>query len=334
MPEFISEQLEQISFLSGTEADFPMPIKTKAVATVLSTDAAGNVVDSLPVREVIGPTLDAAGRMVSPIDTENDAVFGYPIRFVAGLTTTNSAGQTVPVVPVKSAAWTPSALGASLLDMWDAEEEAKFTLVGSAVSAWFSSKNAYSAAQGTGAARPARSATSFNGRAGVTFDGADDALIYAGQPFPNLSSPSEIWALLDVTSPGATAGSKYAFSYGGLDNASARALRRSSVAGVNRGATVVSAVSGVEHPTGVGGRHVWRGVIEATQFRVDIDGVAGAYTAGAPGTGTTRVVLGALQTGISTFFQGVASMFAITAPLTDAEALAFTNYLKTRGGIA
>ena len=231
------------------------------------------------------------------------------------------------------AAWTPAALGASLLDMWDAEEAASLTLSGASVDAWASVNNAYSAAQAVGASKPAYSATSFNGRPGVTFDGLDDVLVFAAQPFP--LGTSELWALLDVTTPGATAGSKYAFSYGGADNSSARALRRGSTASVNRATAVSNAVPSADHPTDASGRHVWRGVFDnSSGWRIEIDGVAGALTAGAPASGSTRVVLGALQTGAATFFQGVASMFAVTDTLTASQATAFTNYLKTRGGIS
>lgn len=233
------------------------------------------------------------------------------------------------------APWTPTDLGASLLDMWDAEEAGTLSLSGAAVTAWASVKNGYSAAQGTGAARPIYSATSFNSRPGLTFDGSDDVLIYAAQPFPSGATPSEIWALIDVTTAGATTGSKYAVSYGGSDNTTARALRRSSTGGVNKAAAVVDAVPSVEHPADAAGRHVWRAIFEATRHRIDIDGVEGTWTTETPGTGATRVVLGALQTGAATFFQGVIPFVAFTDRITDAEtATLFTNYLKARGGIA
>ena len=231
--------------------------------------------------------------------------------------------------------WSPLDLGDNLLDMWDAEAADTITLSGSAVSAWASVKNGYSAAQGTGSARPIYSATSFNSRPGLTYDGSDDVLIYPAQPFPTSSNPAEIWLLIDITTPGATTGSKYAFSYGGTSNSDARALRRGSTSSVNRGAAVVNAVPTADHPTDVAGRHVWRAVFEADGYRLDIDGVAGTKTISAATLTTqTRVVLGALQTGAANFIQGVMSLAAVTAPLSTDEAALMLAYLKTRGGIA
>lgn len=243
---------------------------------------------------------------------------------------------TGPVIAdlIAGGGWSPADLGASLFDMWDAEEASTVSLSGSAVTSWASVINAYAAVQGVGASRPIYSATSFNSRPGLTFDGADDLLIYVGQPFPSGTTPSEIWGLIDVTTPGATAGSKYVASYGGTDNNTARAMRRSSTASVNKATAVVDSVPSVEHPANVAGRHVWRAIFEATRHRIDIDGVEGTWTNEVPGTGTTRVVLGALQTGLATFFQGVMPFLAVTDRLTTDQAAAFTTYLKTRGGIA
>ncbi|HTM77999.1 MAG TPA: hypothetical protein VL133_10260, partial [Devosia sp.] len=70
--------------------------------------------------------------------------------------------------------WSPLALGASLLAWWDASQGV--SLSGSQVTAWADRKSGYSVAQGTGAARPLWSATSFGGKPGLTFDGIDDLL--------------------------------------------------------------------------------------------------------------------------------------------------------------
>jgi hypothetical protein len=234
------------------------------------------------------------------------------------------------------ASWSPLDLGDNLLDMWDAEAADTLTLSGSAVSAWASVKNGYSAAQGTGSARPIYSATSFNSRPGLTYDGSDDVLIYPAQPFPGGTTPSELWLLIDITTPGATTGSKYAFSYGGTTNSDVRALRRSSTSSVNRAAAILNAVATAENSVDVAGRHVWRAVFEGDGYRIDIDGVAGTKTVttvNAPSV-QTRVVLGALQTGAANFIQGVMSLAAVTPLLSTDDAALMLAYLKTRGGIA
>lgn len=63
-----------------------------------------------------------------------------------------------------SAAWTPAALGASLVGWWDAQDSASITLNGGNVAAW-ANKGAAGGAltQTTGASQPSYSATAFDG---------------------------------------------------------------------------------------------------------------------------------------------------------------------------
>lgn len=233
-------------------------------------------------------------------------------------------------------AFTPLMLGAALYDCWDAENPAAISLSGSAVTAWASTKNGYSAAQAVGAARPVYSATSFNGRPGVTFDGSDDLLVYVGVGvFPTGASPCEIWVLFDQTALVADTTARRAVSYGSNSNGS-RWQQRAVVGGVNKSGFLAgngTAPLGGDAPGDYSGRHVSRGIFSATDLTPAMDGSAASAVAVVPATGTTQVTLGASNAGAN-FGQGVASWIGITAPLTAPQAAQMLAYLKARGGIA
>lgn len=80
----------------------------KTVDTVITTNSAGQTVESLPVREVLDGETDIVGRPVTVIPVTEDAN-GVPVRFVTGKSVLNSAGQLVDTTPVKGArpAWAP-----------------------------------------------------------------------------------------------------------------------------------------------------------------------------------------------------------------------------------
>ncbi len=235
--------------------------------------------------------------------------------------------------------WTPARLGAALYDMWDAELTATISLSGSAVTAWASAKNGYSAAQAVGASRPIYSATSFNGRPGITFDGADDQLTYAGiGVFPVGSSDSEVWLLGDLTAAGATAGDMGAISYGGNGAQVSRAIYRTPVGGNNRarirtgnaGANVIQDLA-----SDFSGRHIVRAKFLSAGTSGEMDGVAGAAGLGPTATASTRTRLGSNSNDTaSQYWTGKISLAAITVPLSTDQAALMLAYLKTRGGIA
>jgi hypothetical protein len=238
---------------------------------------------------------------------------------------------------VGAAGWTPAALGSSLLGYWDAEDSSSFTQSGGLVSSWRDKVAGYDVVQATGSLKPVYSATSFNSRPGVTFDGVDDVLALQSVPFPIGAAPVEIWALVDQTAAGAVAGSKTIAAYGGGAAATDRRVSRLSNNPTNQiqafigdGAAGVSAVNAAVDFTG---RHVTRFVIGATATRADIDGFEGAPSSVVPSTGSLRTTLGA-TTASTSFFQGVQSAILVTAPLTSGQAAQLYTYLKTRGGIA
>lgn len=244
------------------------------------------------------------------------------------------------VVGTPISGFTPSDLGAALYDMWDVEDASKLTLVGAAVTAWASSKNGYSAAQAVGAARPVYSATSFNGRPGLTFDGSDDELTYAGVGvFPVGAAACEIWMLVDQPVAPAITTTGIMFSYGGMASTDRRRINRQVVSGVNRASVGVGTggaeVVPVNAVADFSGRNVLRGIISGTDTVIAVNGASGAATAAVPATGSVRTRLGA-NTGASAggFANVVVSLVAVTAPLSTDQATQMLAYLKARGGIA
>lgn len=235
--------------------------------------------------------------------------------------------------------WTPARLGASLYDMWDAERSGDLALTGAAVTGWASARNGYPAAQTASNAKPAYGATSFNGRPGVTFDGVDDELTYAGTGvLPTGAAPGEIWVLADQTAVAADAATRSALTYGNATNV-ARSVRRSVQAGVNRFAGSVgdgaATLSNTNTAVDLSGRHVMRLVVTGTQQRAEVDGLSAAASAVVPATAVNRTRLGATSsTTAAGFWSGVLAFAAITDLLSIEEAAQMLAYLKARGGIA
>jgi hypothetical protein len=237
-------------------------------------------------------------------------------------------------------AWSPAKLGSSLLGYWDAERLDLLTLDGSNnVTTWLDAIAAYAPTQGSSTLRPAYSATSFNGRPGITFDGVDDYLELASQPFPSGAAVCEIWALVDQTALVADATVRIAISYGGDASTARRGLERAVISSANQarisvgsgGATVSPANASVDFS----GRHVVRARVGASASQTDVDGVAGSSLSVTPATGTSRVRIGAISnTSPSNYWKGVIAMAAITSSLTSDQAAQMLAYLKDRGGVA
>lgn len=247
--------------------------------------------------------------------------------------------QLVPVL--SGGGWTPAQLGTSLLGAWDAERSDLITLVGSVVSSWRDVVAGYDAAQATGVARPAYSATSFNGRPGLTFDGADDELTYAGVgAFPVGSAGGEIWALLDQTALPADTANRRILSYGGGLNNNSRQLIRTVSLGVNRalGSTGygTSATNTQNNLVDFSGRRVARLIVGSAQTKINVDGQEDpSPSTVTPNTSNTRTRIGANTAATaSLFLQGVVNFAAITGPLTDEQSALMIQFLKARGGIA
>lgn len=234
-------------------------------------------------------------------------------------------------------AWTPKRLGPALLGWWDAEEAPTITQSGGAVSSWRDRVATYDAAQSTGASKPSYSATSFNGRPGITFDGVDDELSFLSTPFPTGANPSDIWALVDQTALAADTGNRAILSWGdGATNTNRTFLRGVSGAANRAGqqtGTGASSVINFNSSTDLSGRHVARGLVTASAQQEDVDGVAGASVGVVPGINAGRTRIGGnpnLTPGA--LWQGAFNtILVLNPPATTDQAAQILAYLKARG---
>jgi hypothetical protein len=233
------------------------------------------------------------------------------------------------------AVWTPASLGASLLAWWSADRADLITLSGAQVTSWRDSVAAYNAAQAVSGARPVYSATGWAGLyPGITFDGVDDELTLASQPFPAVANPSEIWALPDQTSLVADTTNRFIFSYGGSLFNDQRRLFRTVVTAQNRvAASTGLGGSGInlDYAADFSGRHVARAVITATTLAVGMDGAMGTPSAAVSATGAVRTRIGATAgTTAAGFYKGVIRDVIVTGALTSDQAALLTTYLMNR----
>lgn len=232
------------------------------------------------------------------------------------------------------ASWNPiTGLGSSLLAYWDADTASSLTLSGSNVTTWADVKNGYAVTQAVSGSKPIYSATGLNNRGAVTFDGTDDFLELASQPFPSANNGSEIWALVNQTALVADTTARGIAGYGTDLASTSRYDIRRVITGVNRGG-VGGAATVSNTAADFSGIHVIRGRFEATQISVSIDGNTAATGAAIPNTGTTRVRIGATPLAAPTYFQGAVNALIVTSLLTTDQATQLTQYLKTRGGIS
>lgn len=236
--------------------------------------------------------------------------------------------------------FTPWSLGASLLGYWDAETASTLTLSGSNVTTWTDLVGAYAPTQSVGGSKPVYSTTGFAGRPGVTFDGTDDELTLASQPFPAAATPSEIWALFLNNGDIAMADTRTVFSYGGALAVARRLdLVPGTIAGQNKAQLTVGTGGGsVSVQSGniaSATAHVARLAYGATQSSIYTDGGSATTSAAVPATGTDRFRIGATAGGSPLqFFNGTISAIIVTGALSADQAAALTTYLKARGGIA
>lgn len=232
--------------------------------------------------------------------------------------------------------WSPVALGSSLLAWWDAEVSSSLTTSGGNVVTWADLVGGYAPTQAVGGSRPAYSASGFNGRPVVTFDGVDDELTLTGVPsgIPTGATPCEMWGLVDQTALAADTTGRYVVCYGNGITTGARSLQRVVVSGQNR--PRIGAGDGVAAPNStlaadLSGRKLIRGIANGTDIVVEMDGTRSTPTASVPATATSRLRIGAgASTSAANFFQGGMSALIITAPLSDAQAANLKTFLSRR----
>lgn len=232
--------------------------------------------------------------------------------------------------------WTPRRLGASLVAWWDAERSDLITQASSLVSSWKDIVGAYDVVQTTGASKPAYSATSFNSRPGITFDGLASELTLVGIPasFPIGAVAGEIWGVVDQTALAADATNRQAATYGNGASSTVRGLTRSVSVGVNRAAYYCgdgTSKHADEATVNYSGRHVHRGIADGTTIYSEIDGTRSSGVASVPATAAGRVRIGANSTASAgNFWQGVISTVLVTSILTAAEATQLYAFLNRR----
>lgn len=235
-------------------------------------------------------------------------------------------------------AWAPSDLGVKLLAFFDAEDPSQLTLSGSNVTTWTDPVSGAAPTQGTAGFKPVYSATSFNSRPGVTFDGTDDQLTLGSVPasFPVSAVPCEMWGLVDQQAAGADTTTRSILAYGNVNTS--RNLARASVSSVNHARIGVGTGAAVTSATGtvtMDGVHVARGQVGATACSIETDGADNVGASAVPATATSRTRLGGnANSGTPAgFFNGTINAVLVTAPLTAGEATSLLDYLKARGGL-
>lgn len=289
--------------------------------------------------EISGTTLRWASNGTknyeSPDDANTDNAYVVTVR--ATDLVGNSANQTITVTVIDVFEMTD--LGASLLELWDAEDVSTLTLAGALVSTWTGKIIGVAPTQSFGSQKPVYSATSFNGRPSVTFDGTDDMLSVDTQPFPSGANTCEVWTLGENLAAISSIPFGVAFSYGGVTTGTYRQIGRLGDGAHRQGAgqssnnmTLVNVIDTVHPADGVA---VVRVRHEATRMRLSVNGNAFVDSATtAPITGATRSRIGArLSNTPSQYINGRINMVGVTTLLSDPQAALLTTLLKTRGGV-
>lgn len=233
--------------------------------------------------------------------------------------------------------WTPAAgvvdpavtLGSALVGDFNPGSLAAFSLSGTDVVQWTDPKSgAVFTPPGTA---PTYSATGFNGRPCVVFDGVEAELICElGVPtgWPIGANAAEIWAALDIT--GTAAGSRIAFSWGALSGGSAMAILGKSGASGSprvRAGTLATAVSG---STDFSGRHVAASFLAAGGGTVGgwQDGAALGSSASTTSLTNETAAVGSYNGGL--FLEGkIARLIVVNRVTTSGERAALQAYFNS-----
>jgi len=238
--------------------------------------------------------------------------------------------------PVSSpTAWTPFHLGDALLAYWDAEASSSLTLAGSNVTTWTDCKNGHAPTQAISGSKPLWSATGFNGRPAVIFDGVDDYLSILGTiPFPQGTDPCELWAITDFAAGNAVTSSIIGWG-DGVNAVTNRALRRLGTGYANALFGNGTTNSVVTNATIVlTGKRILRARFEQAQGTVYVDGGNPATTIATLNSNTANnFALGQGILGANNYMKGAISAILVTTLLSTDQATQLTTFLKLRGDI-
>lgn len=224
-----------------------------------------------------------------------------------------------------------TALGSDLLAAWDATRLDLITQSGGLVSSQKDVVAGYDAAQATGSLQPAYSSSGYNGAPTLSYDGLDDRLATATNPFAGLTS-FEMWAVVSQDALAADTSGRTIISFGGAGTTAQASLRRVVTGGVNRAQSQVgngaASISVADAAVDFSGRHVVRGRVTPTTLFFSIDGGAEVSIAATPVIGVGMCRLGSLaNTTAANFWQGLLPFIAVTGPLSSQKGTAFYNYL-------
>lgn len=283
----------EIADLAATAVDY----ETVALTYTAAPDATSHEVRYRIDGDPWGEWVSLVGDEVSGL--EDATLYQFQVRGARG----TSRGPASNTVTEATERWLPSDLGADLLAWWDTTHGV--TESSGAVSAWADKIGPYSAAEATN--QPTYSATSFNGRPGITFDGSNDLLTVASQPFPSGTNPSEIFVVCDILADAATSGVQTIFSYGGATTGVVRRITRAANNAINASGDNAGSVASAQNAAqDWAGRRVIHGIFSGAEVQVGVDGgsLSSPVTAVST-TGTTRVRVGAGTNNTATSFAQV-----------------------------
>lgn len=229
------------------------------------------------------------------------------------------------------------ALGSALLADFSADHVGTLTLSGSAVTGWSDRYRGLTTSQGVSAYRPVYSPTRFGGSPAVVFDGVDDFLALASQPFPAGSGASRLYAVISQDAPATDATERHAMSWGGGTGNTSRRYGRvpiGSAQPVNRAASRVGSGPSSTRINGttidLSTRHAMRFRTTATSQYMKVDGAAEINGAVVPNTSSTSALIGASGSGPSGYWSGAVRRLIITDDtLTDQQDAALWSYLMS-----
>jgi hypothetical protein len=233
-------------------------------------------------------------------------------------------------VPLFSSGWTPRLLGSSLFAWWDAERPDLITKDGSGfVSSWKDVTAGTDAAQAVGASQPQWSATGYNSRAAVTFDGVDDYLENTTglASWPGGATPGEIWF---VGSNNVTNGlTGIMAGYGAATNTGRLVQRSVSAIATRAGDGAANVTAGTGSPSS--GNHVWRCGFAPTTIQTDTESTTSGTTAIVPNTNLVRFRMGSnITASPATFGIGPISAVLVTGALNSDQAALMYAYFTRR----
>lgn len=226
--------------------------------------------------------------------------------------------------------FTPASLGSDLISWWDSSSGVG--LSGSAVTSWTDKVGSLAPAQGTAANQPTFSATSYNGKPGISFDGtADHLTVTSVGSLPTGTAQVDMFAAVDVAAVAAS--SRRIFNYGaGNDSQSCGLFRRVTSSQDFAAAYASNGTSAipVNAPVAFAGRSAIAGFVRADGVQAWHDGQYSTITALVPSVGTTRTVIGVNTALSGSFWSGTIRDIIVTLPLNQGRREAMLNFIQSR----